>query len=660
MNWQRVKDAIAIDVATLNSSGSTEKQKTASLTRITEKTSRSATYGQWARACREVAVDLGILKPCVALLSSSNKQLRWAAAHTVRVLAFDADVTKIELVKLGVVKKLIESLELAKENKRQVCANVCAIICNVSTVEANARIIAKEGAIAVLVSLLKNASATDDFTKKLVTALWNLSVIPENRAMMFKDGAIDLLLKLLVCTSGNVQGIAAGALCVIAQDEPYAVHIEKHLQDNAEQVGGNIRLMYFKMGIKVQDDKIIVPLVHVLNKNSHRPYLQWLSARAIHFLGACVASISILVCQRGLVSTLMDMIHHKMDILKKQASEVLIEIANHKDKLWHFDYSRTSCFSTDMERIFDMEMFSDFTVKTAGGDIFLHKIILQCRCPDYKKLDLTKDCLDLSSHDVTHVRAFLEWLYTGLFDHITPTGYTPDQKALEGMSRIVKSLKLDLTAKKLSKQVASLAKPSSGAKKITLESVMGERKSWELDMLDTAVGGEHSDVSFDVAGKIVHTHKIVLYARCSYFRSMFQSGMMESRKKTINIPEDDPDAFQSLVHYIYTDKFEPDMSDEVQDLAMLLFTANAYDLPRLVDMCEVSLKDAINIDNVGLFLTLADQHQAKQLFHYCVGIAAMKWDVVKASKDWKRQVPEDVRDTVYKMHKFLKKYAHFS
>ena len=52
--------------------------------------------------------------------------------------------------------------------------------------------------------------------------------------------------------------------------------------------------------------------------------------------------------------------------------------------------------------------------------------------------------------------------------------------------------------------------------------------------LQAFINNSHlSDLSIEVAGQMVYCHRVVLAARCEYFRAMFQSGMRDARSQTV-------------------------------------------------------------------------------------------------------------------------------
>jgi len=399
-------------------------------------------------------------------------------------------------------------------------------------------------------------------------------------------------------------------------------------------------------------DKTIAPLVTVLHRNKDHIFLQWLAARAIHFLVSWASHISVVVSQKGVISDLIDMLKRDNALVSKMADAVLKEIASHKDLLWEFEYSLGSTFPADMTRIFNTDKFSDLLIKVEDKEIRCHKVVLYCRCPEF--LELAKNQPELTMPaDIcySHLFNLLEFIYTADIQPIKERN-----KGIEVLGEMVK-LARHLNLKSILEQLQLFEQTEKRKLEQKEENDKPDvlPKPSKLDFLNALNSSEYYDVVFNVQGEVVlKAHRAVLYARCAHFRHMFDSGMIESKMDTIAIPTEDGSTFLQMLHYLYTDKLLDGVVGE--DLALLLFLANAYNIPRLVEICEVNLKDEIDKDNVALFLPLADQHQAKRLLHYCVGVSAKNWKYLKKSQDFMKHVNADLKETVNKMYKFLKKY----
>jgi len=120
-----------------------------------------------------------------------------------------------------------------------------------------------------------------------------------------------------------------------------------------------------------------------------------------------------------------------------------------------------------------------------------------------------------------------------------------------------------------------------------------------LKLLETAA---NSDVTFIVQERRIKAHKGVLSVRCDYFQRMFDSDVQESVTNEVKVPDFEPDVFQSMLHYLYTDTL-PENFAEVS--FGLLVASDKYGIEALKQKCE---SDApLNADNVVEALNVAEK-----------------------------------------------------
>jgi len=91
---------------------------------------------------------------------------------------------------------------------------------------------------------------------------------------------------------------------------------------------------------------------------------------------------------------------------------------------------------------------------------------------------------------------------------------------------------------------------------------------------------------------------------------MFSSGMKESSLNEIEIKECSYDRFLDIMNFIYTD----DVIITNDSCVELLELSNYYKLDRLKALCEIRLRDDVDIENAANVLGLADRFAAKQLY----------------------------------------------
>ena len=80
--------------------------------------------------------------------------------------------------------------------------------------------------------------------------------------------------------------------------------------------------------------------------------------------------------------------------------------------------------------------------------------------------------------------------------------------------------------------------------------------------------GNHKDVVLEVgpAQKQFQAHRNILAARSPVFAAMFEHDCVESRNSKVVIPDVEPEAFESLLAFIYTGKIVFENNEEVVEL----------------------------------------------------------------------------------------------
>lgn len=119
---------------------------------------------------------------------------------------------------------------------------------------------------------------------------------------------------------------------------------------------------------------------------------------------------------------------------------------------------------------------------------------------------------------------------------------------------------------------------------------------------------EWSDCRFTVAGKDFKAHKLILGISSPVFEAMFYGPL--SSNEEIAITDIEPDVFQLLLNYIYTDKVE---IPSIEQAFELLYASRKYLLEHLSDMCIAYIQANISTDNVIRILNYPDYLQDEQL-----------------------------------------------
>ncbi|XP_018308499.1 RCC1 and BTB domain-containing protein 1 [Mycetomoellerius zeteki] len=127
-----------------------------------------------------------------------------------------------------------------------------------------------------------------------------------------------------------------------------------------------------------------------------------------------------------------------------------------------------------------------------------------------------------------------------------------------------------------------------------------------------------SDFEIQVQGKCIYVHKVVLIARCSYFRTMFQHDWA-CQKLFLNEGLVKPSyvIYKAFLKYLYTDIIDLPL----EKASELLDLAEEYCESNLKQHCIQLIKQGITVSNVAYFYRIAVKHNAKDLKDFCIKFA---------------------------------------
>jgi speckle-type POZ protein len=167
---------------------------------------------------------------------------------------------------------------------------------------------------------------------------------------------------------------------------------------------------------------------------------------------------------------------------------------------------------------------------------------------------------------------------------------------------------------------------------------------------------EGADVRFEVHGKVFSAHKLVLAARSPVFRAQFYGPTKEDTTTgssyTLRISGMDPETFDALLHYIYTDSLPPAI-DAVMALDLLVAAAR-YNLQDLKSTTEGELCRYIGASRVFKMLEVAEAYRCSKLKEACLDFIGSRRnaDEIPVNQDVEhlaRRCPSVVKDVVAKV-----------
>ncbi|CAJ1077880.1 BTB/POZ domain-containing protein 9 [Xyrichtys novacula] len=131
------------------------------------------------------------------------------------------------------------------------------------------------------------------------------------------------------------------------------------------------------------------------------------------------------------------------------------------------------------------------------------------------------------------------------------------------------------------------------------------------------LGEEYSDVTFIVEGKRFPAHRVILAARCHYFRALLYGGMKESQPQAeVCLEETRAEAFSMLLHYLYTGRASLSSARE-EVLLDFLGLAHRYGLQPLEDSTSEFLRTILHTNNVCLVFDVASLYSLSTLSAAC-------------------------------------------
>ncbi|GJN09648.1 hypothetical protein PR202_ga27673 [Eleusine coracana subsp. coracana] len=154
---------------------------------------------------------------------------------------------------------------------------------------------------------------------------------------------------------------------------------------------------------------------------------------------------------------------------------------------------------------------------------------------------------------------------------------------------------------------------------------------------------EGADVIYSVKGELFPAHKIILAMGSPVFKAELYGNMMESTAKVIQVKDMEPDVFEALLNYIYTDSLptgneDQDDKDVSSIICGLLVAGDRYGVDRLKLLCELELCTMLDVDNVAKMLEFANDQQCNVLKDACTAfiVNSDQMDKIKKSEGYTR------------------------
>lgn len=165
---------------------------------------------------------------------------------------------------------------------------------------------------------------------------------------------------------------------------------------------------------------------------------------------------------------------------------------------------------------------------------------------------------------------------------------------------------------------------------------MSEKSAKPLTMSQSLINlfesGQFSDVIFVVNGVKIPGHRNILAARSEYFNAMFGKSFKESKIKTINISDANPEIFKAMLKFLQTDIFPGHF--DLESLESLFTLADRYGIEELMNRCERDLISIIELENYGHILQLSETFSRENLKECVILFIKNNYKAVIQGEQW--------------------------
>ncbi|XP_055617390.1 uncharacterized protein LOC129762851 [Toxorhynchites rutilus septentrionalis] len=122
-------------------------------------------------------------------------------------------------------------------------------------------------------------------------------------------------------------------------------------------------------------------------------------------------------------------------------------------------------------------------------------------------------------------------------------------------------------------------------------------------------------------------HRVIVAARCEWFKKALLSGMQEDINRKIVVHDTSPVIFRRLLLYLYGAPV--DKSVGVDQICELMLLADRYSVDNLKDICENTLIASIDSESVICLLGISDRFNAAILKARCLSYVSQHMELTK-------------------------------
>ncbi|XP_058444020.1 uncharacterized protein LOC131425830 [Malaya genurostris] len=146
-------------------------------------------------------------------------------------------------------------------------------------------------------------------------------------------------------------------------------------------------------------------------------------------------------------------------------------------------------------------------------------------------------------------------------------------------------------------------------------------------LLSDSTGGTNCGTPVKNQTHTFKAHRVIVAARCEWFKKALLSGMQEEITRKIIIHDTSPVIFRRMLLYLYGAPV--DKSVGVDQICELMLLADRYSVDNLKDICENTLITSIDGESIIYLLGISDRFNASTLKASCLSYVSQHTELTK-------------------------------
>ncbi|KAL5473037.1 hypothetical protein EMCRGX_G027477 [Ephydatia muelleri] len=151
--------------------------------------------------------------------------------------------------------------------------------------------------------------------------------------------------------------------------------------------------------------------------------------------------------------------------------------------------------------------------------------------------------------------------------------------------------------------------------------------------------------SGDAEPVVIYAHRVVVAARCEWFKRALLSGMKEAIDKKIEVLDTEEDTFRKFLNFLYGASIALEGLD-LEEVCELLVIGDRYEVGTLRALCESELLARLGNTNVFTLLVMADQFSVTILKEACFHYIVCNPDVIFTEVEGYAAITEELKDAL--------------